>query len=100
MIWSHAHWDHIGDASLYPPSVSITVGPGFKAAFLPPYPQNPESRHSATFFENRELHELSFPSSSLQIGNFNALDFFGDGSFYLLDAPGHCIGHMCGLART
>lgn len=27
-------------------------------------------------------------------------DFFGDGSFYLLDAPGHLLGHMMGLART
>lgn len=25
---------------------------------------------------------------------------FGDGSFYLLEAPGHATGHMCGLART
>ena len=28
------------------------------------------------------------------------MDFFGDGSFYLLDSPGHAVGHMCGLART
>lgn len=28
------------------------------------------------------------------------MDFFGDGSFYLLDTPGHCVGHMAGLART
>ena len=28
------------------------------------------------------------------------MDFFGDGSFYLLDAPGHTIGHLGGLART
>ena len=25
---------------------------------------------------------------------------FNDGSFYLLDAPGHTIGHICALART
>ena len=34
------------------------------------------------------------------IGNFPAYDFFGDGSFYILDAPGHDQGHICGLART
>lgn len=28
------------------------------------------------------------------------MDFYGDGSFYLLDTPGHAVGHMCGLART
>ncbi len=36
----------------------------------------------------------------LTIGNFPAVDYFGDGSFYLLDSPGHAIGHLCGLART
>ena len=34
------------------------------------------------------------------IGKFHALDFFNDGSFYLLDAPGHTVGHLCALART
>lgn len=36
----------------------------------------------------------------LRIGRFYAYDYFGDGSFYLLDTPGHSVGHMCGLART
>jgi hypothetical protein len=29
-----------------------------------------------------------------------AFDYFGNGSFYLLDAPGHAVGHLCGLVRT
>lgn len=36
----------------------------------------------------------------MQVGEFRALDFFGDGSFYLLDTPGHAVGHLAGLART
>ncbi|KAH7028919.1 uncharacterized protein B0I36DRAFT_324743 [Microdochium trichocladiopsis] len=36
----------------------------------------------------------------IQIGQFRAIDFYGDGSFYLLDSPGHAIGHMSALART
>lgn len=49
----------------------------------------------------RELHEISFQADPLlHIGQFPALDYFGDGSFYLLDSPGHAIGHLCGLART
>jgi hypothetical protein len=39
-------------------------------------------------------------NSSLKLGNIPALDFFGDGSFYLLDLPGHATGHLGGLART
>ncbi len=35
-----------------------------------------------------------------RFGRLGAYDYFGDGSFFLLDAPGHAIGHICGLART
>lgn len=48
------------------------------------------------------MREVDFSSdrSALKIGAFRALDFFGDGSFFLLDTPGHAIGHLAGLART
>lgn len=46
-----------------------------------------------------ELKEITF-DPQFKVGQFHALDYFGDGSFYLLDVPGHAIGHMCGLART
>jgi hypothetical protein len=46
--------------------------------------------------------EISFEDSrrATKVGDFRAHDVFGDGSFYLLDTPGHAIGHMSGLART
>jgi glyoxylase-like metal-dependent hydrolase (beta-lactamase superfamily II) len=55
-----------------------------------------------TYFlsRDRDVREISFSDSSLRIGKLPAYDFFGDGSFYLLDTPGHAIGHMCGLVRT
>jgi hypothetical protein len=34
------------------------------------------------------------------VGAFRGYDYFGDGSFYLVNAPGHSIGHICGIART
>ena len=40
---SHWHWDHCGDASQFPNSAEIVVGPGFKENFLPGYPVNPNS---------------------------------------------------------
>ena len=47
------------------------------------------------------MNEISFEGSNvIQIGKFRAVDFFGDGSFYLLDTPGHAVGHLGGLART
>lgn len=36
----------------------------------------------------------------MKIGRYRAVDYFGDGSFYLLDSPGHTWGHIAGLART
>ncbi|KAJ4288792.1 hypothetical protein N0V88_007328 [Collariella sp. IMI 366227] len=57
---------------------------------------------------NRELIELDFDSGQsgshtfkpLSIGRFRALDYFGDGSLYLLDTPGHTVGHISALARV
>jgi glyoxylase-like metal-dependent hydrolase (beta-lactamase superfamily II) len=51
-------------------------------------------------YRGRHFREINFEESPLQIGPFRAFDFFGDGSFYLLDTPGHAIGHLAGLART
>lgn len=63
------------------------------------YPTDPNSHVVASDWAGRELREISF-HSDLRIGQFRAFDFFGDGSFYLLDTPGHAIGHMSALCRT
>lgn len=71
------------------------------------YPANPEG----TITELPKANRLTFitfndPSSTarfkpvLPLGTFaDAVDFFGDGSMYLVDTPGHCPGHMSCLAR-
>lgn len=103
VIWSHHHWDHIGDlAGTFPPSTQLLVGPGFKKAHLPGYPANKESPLLQHDFEDRDVREVDIvkEGADLKIGRFNAYDYFGDGSFYLLDTPGHSVGHICGLART
>ncbi|KAI4125872.1 MAG: hypothetical protein LQ338_004037 [Usnochroma carphineum] len=99
IIWSHYHWDHTGDPSTFPHSTDLVVGPGFKDAITPGYPANQDSPIRESDYEGRHLEEVAF-NDDLQIGGYSALDYFGDGSFYLLHSPGHAIGHMCGLART
>jgi glyoxylase-like metal-dependent hydrolase (beta-lactamase superfamily II) len=99
IVWSHWHWDHTGDPSTFEPSTALIVGPGFKDAFVPGYPKNKKAPIRESDYEGRELREITF-NQGIKIGRFNAFDYFGDGSFYLLDSPGHAIGHMCGLARV
>ncbi|KAI1627144.1 beta-lactamase-like protein [Exophiala viscosa] len=101
VIWSHYHWDHVGDMSLFPHSTEIVVGAGFKDSTVGPgYPEKEDSPLRSSDFKERHLNVIDFTKSPSEIGGFAAHDFFGDGSFYILDTPGHCLGHMCGLART
>ncbi|KAL2813845.1 beta-lactamase-like protein [Aspergillus granulosus] len=100
VIWSHHHFDHVGDITAFPSTTKILVGPGFTHHYTPGFPTNPTSTLREADWKDRTLHELSFQDSPLQIGAFNAIDFFGDGSCYLLDAPGHTVGHVAALARV
>lgn len=50
----------------------------------------------------RKVREIDFNEAAniTKIGKFSAYDYFGDGSLYLLDTPGHCVAHLCALVRT
>lgn len=105
IIWSHGHFDHTGDPSRFPPQTELIVGPGVMNSAWPGYPSNPEGVVLDSDAAGRFVREVRFESASgaalpLKVGRFDAFDFFGDGSFYLLDAPGHAPGHMCALARV
>ena len=39
-------------------------------------------------------------SDKFEIGQYQAYDYFGDGSLYVLNVPGHAIGHVGALVRT
>ncbi|KAI9778324.1 MAG: hypothetical protein M1835_004962 [Candelina submexicana] len=99
IAWSHYHWDHIGSPHLFPASTSLIVGPGFKATYLPGYPSSPTSPIQESDYTGRHIAEISFTTST-PIGGLRAHDYFSDGSFYLLEAGGHAVGHMCGFARV
>lgn len=100
VIWSHTHIDHVGDPSVFPPSTDLIVGPGVRANLMPGYPANPSAFLLDSAFQGRAVREIDFSQSSLTIGGFRAVDFFEDGSFYLLNGAGHTANHMCALART
>jgi len=98
VIWSHWHWDHTGDVSVFPHRTTLILGPGTLSDLGASYPANPDGFVLESDFHGREVKEISF--QGLKAGRFDAADYFGDGSFYLLDAPGHTVGHINALARV
>lgn len=66
---------------------------------MPGYPAKKDSPMLESDFKGRTVHEIAFDSKT-KIGPYPSHDIFGDGSFYLLDVPGHAVGHISGFART
>lgn len=87
---SHHHIDHIGNPSGFLPTTDLVVGPGFRETELPGYPENPKAKILQADYDGRKLRQIDFDSESkgLKIGGFRAVDWFEDGSFYLLETTG------------
>jgi glyoxylase-like metal-dependent hydrolase (beta-lactamase superfamily II) len=107
VITSHAHWDHIYPLPPTFTAASMIVGPGSTAHCAPGYPSSPTSKFDGRIWDaslrSFPLTELPPPSSPVwkPIGPFpQTYDFFSDGSFYLINAPGHMPGNLAGLARV
>ncbi|KAK7062702.1 hypothetical protein VNI00_000190 [Paramarasmius palmivorus] len=121
IIYSHLHFDHVGDLSPFP-SARLILGEDSRDLMKSVYPDNPSSSR-LRFPEHQEVIYLTFegknnishfippyvtPSSTLRaapiispIGPLSrGVDLFSDGSLYILDAPGHTPGHLALLARV
>ncbi|KAJ7333447.1 beta-lactamase-like protein [Mycena albidolilacea] len=97
VIWSHAHFDHVGDMSTFPNTTGIIIGPETDTSI---YPDNPNSSLQASDFVGHNITKVDFVNSKLTFSGLKAVDYFGDGSFYLLNTPGHLAGHITALARV
>ncbi|OCL10236.1 Metallo-hydrolase/oxidoreductase [Glonium stellatum] len=112
VMYSHIHWDHHGDPENFPTS-KFLVGSGSLNVLKYGLP----GKGSHQFFDPDLLpmeRTLELPSAEAgecqraerswkwnPIGPFPAgLDLFGDGSIYVIDAPGHLPGHVNLLCRT
>ncbi|EXJ65840.1 uncharacterized protein A1O5_11081 [Cladophialophora psammophila CBS 110553] len=113
VMLSHVHWDHEGTPDDFPNS-QFVVGSGtlhlLKNGAPPHYPKEifnpdllprdrtselpPTSNESTTAAKSQTKHTwqpfAGFP---------HTVDFFGDGSLYVVDSPGHLFGHVNLLAR-
>ncbi|KZV66789.1 Metallo-hydrolase/oxidoreductase [Peniophora sp. CONT] len=100
VIISHAHWDHTGDPSLFP-KAAIIVHEGTKTRVDSGYPKDARSTIPQNLLPAERTRVLDASAEWQQIGPFpRAHDLFGDGSAYIIDAPGHVEGHINLLART
>lgn len=71
----------------------------FRENFLPGYPTAKDSPCFLDGFEGRTITELDFSRSPIVAG-YTSFDYFVDGSLWILDTPGHAVGHLSALMRT
>jgi glyoxylase-like metal-dependent hydrolase (beta-lactamase superfamily II) len=115
VILSHVHWDHVGTPSDFS-NAEFVVGSGTMHLLAnggsPHYPAeifNPDELPSKRTRElpptRQEDSEKPYSSQTTHVwfplaGFPAAVDFYNDGSLYIIDAPGHLFGHVNLLART
>uniref|UniRef100_A0A093XJN9 N-acyl homoserine lactonase AttM n=1 Tax=Talaromyces marneffei PM1 TaxID=1077442 RepID=A0A093XJN9_TALMA len=106
---SHAHWDHIFPASDFFPNAKVLCHEDTLKWTSTTWPTDPEGGFDGRIWSKEEsvlpIDGIPSPATAPEkwqpLGPFkNAHDFFGDGSFWLIDAPGHCLGNMAALARV
>jgi hypothetical protein len=66
----------------------VIVGPGFGEEFFPDGKPEEDSPILPSYYANRTLREISEAEFNLDIAGFAVYDYFGDGSFYLINSPG------------
>jgi glyoxylase-like metal-dependent hydrolase (beta-lactamase superfamily II) len=114
VILSHVHWDHVGTPSDFT-NAEFIVGSGTLHLLAngggPLYPAEIFNPNELPRDRTRELpparDEDKTKAYSQQIkhawkplaGFPAAIDYFDDGSLYIIDAPGHLTGHVNLLAR-
>lgn len=115
VVLSHVHWDHVGTSSDFT-KAEFVVGSGTLHLLAngggPLYPAelfNPDEIPADRTRELPPVNAYDKDKASTRQTNHAwtplagfpaAVDFYNDGSVYIIDAPGHLPGHVNLLART
>ncbi|RPD63698.1 Metallo-hydrolase/oxidoreductase [Lentinus tigrinus ALCF2SS1-6] len=108
VAFSHIHFDHTGNPRAFP-NAKFILGHGALKIIEEQGPVFENTLYSMdvprerTVFVNPEagISEPSVEEKWGPLGPFpRALDLYGDGSLYIVDAPGHIPGHINIMART
>ena len=94
---SHLHWDHTGNPFKLPKTVKVLVGPGIKGKQMPGWPANPAAEFNNADITGHDVVEIMEKQFTIDVGGMSGYDYFGDGSFYLLNAPGVNIPSLASL---
>ncbi|KAI0674768.1 beta-lactamase-like protein [Trametes maxima] len=98
IIISHIHFDHTGDPSVFPAATYLIGGDA-----APVIHEHAPHFHGTVYAVDTPPERTRFLETAdwPPLGPFpHALDFFGDGSAYVVDAAGHVPGHLNLLVRT
>ncbi|PIL34061.1 hypothetical protein GSI_03771 [Ganoderma sinense ZZ0214-1] len=97
---SHIHFDHTGAPRAFP-NATFLLGAGGKPIIETKGPEFKGTLYAIDVPLERTTFVDPSTTEWAPIGPFpRALDFYGDGSLYIVDAPGHVPGHMNLLVRT
>ncbi|KOS38868.1 hypothetical protein ACN38_g10297 [Penicillium nordicum] len=102
IILSHAHFDHCRPARKDFPNATVFFGPGTAEYCSPGHLADPSSFWDGRYFDPDRATERwkTLEGPWVPFGPFDrAMDFFGDGCFWVIQAPGHMPGNLCACAR-
>lgn len=102
IIFSHAHWDHCRPFKTDFPNAKAYFGPCTYEYCAPGHLVDPTSLWDGRFFDPTNSTEPSEALSCpwIPFDPFErAMDYFGDQSFRVIQAPGHMPGNLCACAR-
>ncbi|KAL1620812.1 hypothetical protein SLS56_009479 [Neofusicoccum ribis] len=106
----HVLWD-LGMTGVLPlapirkafPNATGFFGPGTKAFCAPGHLQDVSMQWDGSFFDpdNATENWAELEGPWVPFGPFEkAMDFFGDGSLFIIQAPGHMPGNLCAAAHV
>jgi glyoxylase-like metal-dependent hydrolase (beta-lactamase superfamily II) len=105
VIFSHLHYDHVGDPEIFGSKTRFVLGPGAKELIAGPmsFPADQHSHYDSGLLPSDRIFDLP-PLESREnwvpFGPFHeTYDYFGDNSLRIINAPGHCPGHINVLLR-
>ncbi|KAL4900111.1 hypothetical protein BDW74DRAFT_162390 [Aspergillus multicolor] len=102
VLLSHAHFDHCRPIIPLFPNATAHFGPGTSEFCAPGHLSDPSSPWDGRFFDPKNATERwsTLRGPWVPFGPFEAaMDFFGDGSFWIVQAPGHMPGNLAACAR-